>query len=150
MWDRSLGQEDPLEEGMATHSGISAWRTPRTEGPGGLQSMGSQESWIRLRRLSTLVRRQQTHLLCPRQLHRVNHPPGPSNRSRQDHVPGPPSPLGRPLITESACPAPPGPSAPALKLGSPSPSPSPSLNSHPTPVLSVADRDSPLPTSVLF
>ena len=38
----SLGQEDPLEEGMATHSGIPAWRIPETEEPGGLQSMGSQ------------------------------------------------------------------------------------------------------------
>ena len=37
----SLGQEDPLEEGMATHSTILAWRIPWTEGPGGLQSMGS-------------------------------------------------------------------------------------------------------------
>ena len=39
---RSLGQEDPLEEGMATHSSILAWRIPRTEEPGGLQSTGSQ------------------------------------------------------------------------------------------------------------
>ena len=39
-WVRSLGQEDPLEEGMATHSGILAWRIPRTEESGGLQSMG--------------------------------------------------------------------------------------------------------------
>ena len=39
---RSLGQEDPLEEGMATHSSILAWRIPWTEVPGGLQSMGSQ------------------------------------------------------------------------------------------------------------
>ena len=39
---QSLGWEDPLEEGMATHSGILAWRIPRTEEPGGLQSMGSQ------------------------------------------------------------------------------------------------------------
>ena len=39
---RSLGQEDFLEEGMATHSSIHAWRTPWTEEPGGLQSMGSQ------------------------------------------------------------------------------------------------------------
>ena len=39
---RSLGWEDPLEKEMATHSGILAWRIPRTEGPGGLQSMGSQ------------------------------------------------------------------------------------------------------------
>ena len=39
---RSLGQEDPLEEGMATHSSILAWRIPWTEELGGLQSMGSQ------------------------------------------------------------------------------------------------------------
>ena len=39
---RSLGQEDPLEEGMATHSSILAWRIPRTQKPGGLQSLGSQ------------------------------------------------------------------------------------------------------------
>jgi len=37
-----LGLEDPLEEGMATHSSILAWRIPWTEEPGGLQSMGSQ------------------------------------------------------------------------------------------------------------
>ena len=37
-----LGQEDPLEDGMATHSSILAWRVPWTEKPGGLQSMGSQ------------------------------------------------------------------------------------------------------------
>ena len=35
---RSLGQEDPLEEGMAAHSSILAWRIPWTEKPGGLQS----------------------------------------------------------------------------------------------------------------
>ena len=38
----SMGQEDPLEEGIATHSTILAWRIPWTEEPGGLQSMGSQ------------------------------------------------------------------------------------------------------------
>ena len=38
----SLGQEDPLEESMATHSNILAWRSPWTEETGGLQSMGSQ------------------------------------------------------------------------------------------------------------
>ena len=37
-----LGQEDPLEEGMATRSSVLAWRIPWTEEPGGLQSMGSQ------------------------------------------------------------------------------------------------------------
>ena len=39
---RSLGQEDPLEEGMATQSSTLAWRIPWTEEPGGLQSMGLQ------------------------------------------------------------------------------------------------------------
>ena len=37
---RSLGQEDPLEKEMATHSSILAWEIPRLEDPGGLQSMG--------------------------------------------------------------------------------------------------------------
>ena len=41
-WVRSLGWEDPLEEGMVTHSSILAWRIPWTEEPGRLQSMGSQ------------------------------------------------------------------------------------------------------------
>ena len=41
-WIRSLGQEDPLEKGMATFSSILAWRIPRTEELGGLQTMGSQ------------------------------------------------------------------------------------------------------------
>ena len=41
-WVRSLGWEDPLEEGVATHSSILAWRIPWTEGPHELQSMGSQ------------------------------------------------------------------------------------------------------------
>jgi len=40
-WVQSLGWEDPLEEGVATHSSILAWRIPWTEEPGGLQSMGS-------------------------------------------------------------------------------------------------------------
>ena len=45
MWEtrvQSLGQEDPLEKGVATHSGSLAWEIPRTEEPGGLQSMGLQ------------------------------------------------------------------------------------------------------------
>ena len=40
MWVQSLGWEDPLAEGMATHSSILAWRIPRTEETGGLQSVG--------------------------------------------------------------------------------------------------------------
>ena len=42
IWVLSLGRENPLEKGMATHSSILAWRIPWTEEPGGLQSMGSQ------------------------------------------------------------------------------------------------------------
>ena len=41
MQDRSLGWENPLEKGMATHSSILAWRIPGTEEPSGLPSMGS-------------------------------------------------------------------------------------------------------------
>ena len=41
-WVQSLGQEDPLEKEMATHSSIFAWRIPWTEELGRLQSMGSQ------------------------------------------------------------------------------------------------------------
>ena len=40
-WVQSLGQEDPLEKEMTTHSSILAWRIPWTEKPGGLQTMGS-------------------------------------------------------------------------------------------------------------
>ena len=43
-WARSLGQEDPLEEGIATHSSILAWRISQTKEPGGLQSTGSQRA----------------------------------------------------------------------------------------------------------
>ena len=43
-WVQSLSREDPLEEEMATHSSILAWKIPWTEKPGELQSMGSQES----------------------------------------------------------------------------------------------------------
>ena len=45
---RSLGQEDPLEKEMATHSSILAWRIPQMEELGGLQSMGSQRVKTRL------------------------------------------------------------------------------------------------------
>jgi len=41
-WVQSLGQEDPLEKGMATHSSTLAWRIPWTEESSGLQSIGSQ------------------------------------------------------------------------------------------------------------
>ena len=43
MWVQSLGQEGPLDKGMATHFGILAWRISMTEDPDGLQSMGLQK-----------------------------------------------------------------------------------------------------------
>ena len=61
---RSLGWEDPLEEGVATHSSILAWRIPWTEEPGGPQTMGVAKSQTRLKRLSTHAAR--------------THPPGRS------------------------------------------------------------------------
>ena len=54
---QSLGWEDPLEEGMTTHSSILAWKITWTEEPGGLQSIKSQR-WTRLKRLS-----KYTHIL---------------------------------------------------------------------------------------
>ena len=48
-WVQSLGQEDPLEKAMAAHSSILAWRIPRTEEPGGLQSMEAAEIWTWLK-----------------------------------------------------------------------------------------------------
>ena len=50
---RSMGQEDPLEKGGATHSSILAWKIPWTEEPGGLQSMGLQGQ--------TSLKRQSVH-----------------------------------------------------------------------------------------
>ena len=47
-WVQSLGQEDPLEKEMVTHSSIHAWKIPWPEEPGDLQSMGSRKSQIRL------------------------------------------------------------------------------------------------------
>ena len=44
MWVPSLGGEDPLEEGMATHSSVLAWRIPWTEEPGGYSPWGRKES----------------------------------------------------------------------------------------------------------
>ena len=60
-WVRFLGQEDPLEKGMVTHSSIFAWRTPWTEEPDGLRSMGSIKSHM-TKRLSTHAHHQiQSH-----------------------------------------------------------------------------------------
>ena len=54
-WVCSLGQEDPLEEEMATHSGILAWEIPWMEEPGGLQSMGLQREPDTTERLNSNV-----------------------------------------------------------------------------------------------
>ena len=48
MWVQPQGREDPLEKEMATPSSFLSWIIPWTEEPGGLQSMGSQNSWTRL------------------------------------------------------------------------------------------------------
>ena len=57
-WVQSLGQEDPLEKEMATHSSILAWKIPWTEEPGRLQSMGLQRvghDWATSLSLYTVV-----------------------------------------------------------------------------------------------
>ena len=54
-WVQYLGQEDPLEKEMATHSSILAWRVSWTKEPGKLQSMGLQ-NWTQLKRLSVQAR----------------------------------------------------------------------------------------------
>ena len=52
-WVQSLGREDPLEEGVATHSRILAWRIPWTEEPGGLHRVAKSQT--RQKRLSTHI-----------------------------------------------------------------------------------------------
>ena len=68
-WVQSLGQEDPLEKEMATHSSTLACKIPWTEEHGGLQSMGSQRvghDWATSLSLS-----------CPKDFHRLSHLSGP-------------------------------------------------------------------------
>ena len=65
MWVWSLGWEDPLEEGMTTHFSILAWRTSRTEEPGGLPSMGSQRmghDWSNLACTHFLILAPKSHI----------------------------------------------------------------------------------------
>ena len=54
-WFQSLGQEDPLDKGMATHSSPLAWRIPWTEEPGGLQSVGLQKGQTQLSDHTTIT-----------------------------------------------------------------------------------------------
>ena len=68
---QSLGWEDPMEEGMATHSSVLAWRIPWTEEPGRLPSLGSQKvrhNWSNLAhmQLSALMQETPKHALGPR------------------------------------------------------------------------------------
>jgi len=60
-WVQFLGQEDPLEKGMATHSSILAWRIPWTEEPGRLQSMGPQRDMTEWLTLSECVSKHCCH-----------------------------------------------------------------------------------------
>ena len=62
-WVRSLGWEDPLEKGMATHSSILVWRIPWTEEPGGLQSTGSQRWSDTTKRLHFHFQRWKRHFM---------------------------------------------------------------------------------------
>ena len=62
MWVSSLGREDPLEEEVATHSSVLAWKIPWTEEPGGVQSTGLQRSQT----LFTTEQQQLSkNLACP-------------------------------------------------------------------------------------
>ena len=65
-----LGQEDPLEKGMVTHSTILAWEIPWIEDPGRLQSMGSQKSQTGLKRLNN-TNIPMLEKLCSLHLERV-------------------------------------------------------------------------------
>ena len=79
-WVQSLDWEDPLEEGMATHSSILTWEIPWTEEPGGLQSVGSQRvghNWATKRSTELalqvlLIRKSSSTCPFPKQL--VPHP----------------------------------------------------------------------------
>ena len=73
-WVRSLGWEDPLEKGMATHSSILAWRILWTEEPGGLQSMGSErvrQDWVITHTLDTFIWLPAYHQLASYNYHQV-------------------------------------------------------------------------------
>ena len=69
MWVQSLGPEDPLEEEMATHSSVLAWKIPWTEEPGGVQSMGWQ-------RVDTTQHSTHTHTHTKVRKHKVGNKHG--------------------------------------------------------------------------
>ena len=95
---QSLGGEDPLEEEKATHSSILAWRIPRTEEPGGLQSIGLQESDMteatqHARTDVCIHTLAYTYLssLCPLKESRSSDAPGPEATSTRSWFQTPPS-----------------------------------------------------------
>ena len=63
-WVRFLGQEDPLEKGMATHSIILAWRIPWTRGTWWATVHGVTKSWTRVKQLSMYARRHPDFSSC--------------------------------------------------------------------------------------
>ena len=72
---QSLGQEDPLEEEMATHSSILAWKIPWIEQPGGLQSIGLKEL-VRMEHTHTATQTHpHPHTHTPTHTHTHTHPP---------------------------------------------------------------------------
>ena len=71
LWVWSLGQEDALEEGMATRSSILAWRIPWTEEPNRFWSIGSQKSQTKLKQLSTLRRGNIKYVLSLQRQHMI-------------------------------------------------------------------------------
>ena len=77
------GSGRSLEEGMATHSSILAWRIPWTEEPGGLQSMGSQNQT----QLSTSTKHNMTYYIYDSVSEESRDPPGASRRVFQGRVP---------------------------------------------------------------
>ena len=77
MWVQLLGQEDPLEKKMATHSSILTWEILWTEEPGGLQSMGRERVWhdLATKQQQTVTRLEGLQLFCDLFLP----PPSPHN-----------------------------------------------------------------------
>ena len=64
-WVQSLGQKDPQENGMATHSSILAWEIPWTEESGGLQSMGLHRVRHDLTKTTTIIREPYVYVFIP-------------------------------------------------------------------------------------
>ena len=84
-WVPSLGQEDPLQEEMATHASILAWETPWTEELGGLQSMGSQKNRTRLGGSTAAINVRNYSGVCCSHIQETSRS---SQENKNLHVPG--------------------------------------------------------------